>query len=110
MNQGIYFGQMVIGPAGSGKVNKYLPSQLTAKLCKRWQKLLKEISSYSILIPQQSTTHIAVMLVKTVRLRHQGFSHSVGSYGRNVTWPKWRTIILYGVFLAKPIMVLGKIE
>ena len=31
MNQGIYFGQIVIGPAGSGKVNLYKPSQRIVK-------------------------------------------------------------------------------
>lgn len=25
MNQGVFFGQMVIGPAGSGKVNRHIP-------------------------------------------------------------------------------------
>jgi len=31
MNQGIYFGQVVIGPAGSGKVHQNLSSQPIAK-------------------------------------------------------------------------------
>jgi len=31
MNQGIYFGQVVIGPAGSGKVHQHISSQHTAK-------------------------------------------------------------------------------
>ena len=43
MNQGLYFGQMVIGPAGSGKVDSPPPSPPTVKSCKRWPKLSKGI-------------------------------------------------------------------
>jgi hypothetical protein len=43
MNQGLYFGQMVIGPAGSGKVIIPQSSPLTAKSCRKWHKRLKEI-------------------------------------------------------------------
>ena len=44
MNQGIFFGQMVIGPAGSGKViHQHNNSLLTVSKCKIWLKLSKEI-------------------------------------------------------------------
>lgn len=39
MNQGIYFGQVVIGPAGSGKVFTGQPySPLSANTCKTWHR------------------------------------------------------------------------
>lgn len=39
MNQGIYFGQLVIGPAGSGKVLPiYNNSQHSVNICNRWLK------------------------------------------------------------------------
>lgn len=44
MNQGLYFGQVVIGPAGSGKVLITLRSLPTARSCKKWQKLSSAIS------------------------------------------------------------------
>lgn len=46
MNQGIYFGQVVIGPAGSGKVTSpFISSQHSANICKIWLKPYAEISS-----------------------------------------------------------------
>jgi hypothetical protein len=39
MNQGVFFGQVVIGPAGSGKVTvNYNHSLLIAKLFNKWHK------------------------------------------------------------------------
>lgn len=43
MNQGIFFGQIVIGPAGSGKVDNSFYINLfysphTAKQCNKWRK------------------------------------------------------------------------
>lgn len=61
MNQGLYFGQMVIGPAGSGKVTFLLSSRLTAKLCKKWRKHSKETLLSLTSILQLSTTSIAVI-------------------------------------------------
>lgn len=43
MNQGIYFGQAIIGPAGSGKVELILISRLIAKLCNKWHRPCIEI-------------------------------------------------------------------
>ncbi len=60
MNQGLYFGQMVIGPAGSGKVTFIVSSPLTAKLCKKWRRRSKEILLSLTSILQLSTTSIVV--------------------------------------------------
>jgi len=70
MNQGIYFGQVVIGPAGSGKVYNMLFSRLIAKLCRTWLRHSAEMLSYSISIQLLNTIHIGAMLVIQILSRH----------------------------------------
>ena len=38
MNQGLFFGQLVVGPAGCGKVTITIFSRLILSTCKIWLK------------------------------------------------------------------------
>ena len=64
MNQGVFFGQIVIGPAGSGKVFYVIKkfSQPIAKSCKKWHKHYAGTSSYSTSTLPPSITNIPVTL------------------------------------------------
>lgn len=65
MNQGVFFGQIVIGPAGSGKVfykiSKF--SQHTVNTCNKWHKLYVGTSSFSTSTLLHNTISTHVMLI-----------------------------------------------
>ena len=47
MNQGVFFGQMVIGPAGSGKVNRPIPQ---STFCKHMQEIAETLRRNIIVV------------------------------------------------------------
>jgi len=65
MNQGVYFGQIVIGPAGSGKVFLFFifNSLLIVNICNKWLKHCVVTLLFSILTQQPNIMNIRVMLI-----------------------------------------------
>ena len=97
MNQGVYFGQIVIGPAGSGKVQTNL-SDLVNILQTHAINGLNTPSQHNRVQPRPRR------LVQRVHLRcgYKVTHHIVRCDGGNGTRTKWRSVLLHIIFTTKP--------